>query len=219
MFKYECFVWFFRTMEFDQRLYVARGVPKLRGIAEQVVAQNTSFRFGQMDLLRRENGYIGRFLDTRTAKAVRNLSNKKGFEVIKLRDYGEKEYLVHAALTYGNLLSASEAHPDLRLSEITGLPIVLERDVSEYAEIYEIVRKRDGAISFVFKMAEVDRMLNEALDYRAEIVAEEANSIDTSNVNQIARFITNMSKRGEKEVYEMLARQNAFNLEKGRPNT
>ena len=137
-------------MLFDTRLYVSRGVPKLREVAMEIVRPSSGFRLSQYDASG-ENLYVCDFIDERKQKIIKNVPELlKGISILDLKAKGEREYSINASLVWGNLGSGSDSDENIGLSEITGLPIIPQRFVSEYEEMYKKIRSEDMVLLYGF---------------------------------------------------------------------
>ena len=204
-------------MLFDTRLYVSRGVPKLREVAMEIVRPSSGFRLSQYDASG-ENLYVCDFIDERKQKIIKNVPELlKGISILDLKAKGEREYSINASLVWGNLVSGSDSDENIGLSEITGLPIIPQRFVSEYEEMYKKIRSEDlrGSRTIFEGMERQDRMLGQSINHLSIMSANEASFVDTSNPDEVVKFMLKMADKGHKDMYEILAIQNMLNARKG----
>lgn len=197
-------------MEFDQSISVARGVPRIRDVAERLFKNNSEFGLGIIDYTP-ENPYFKLALASRRAKLSRTSYVPR--DKMRLKELGEREYLIQAGIAYVALIDASDSDINCPLSYSTGLPLINEELAVESERSYKNIREKKGVSSgFIERIKEADQELFRALQFTACWRSTEVARVDEKETEQVRTFFELMGINGVRDMYEMLARQNSIDL-------
>ena len=205
-------------MEFNEKRYVSRGIPKLSKDLAKAISRGIEKGERIYGPFEHENPHLREIIDYRQFEVGKNLERKITISNLTIEDLetlSQREFLLEASLAYQGLFYASTKSAEL--SRESGLPILTSEIGADILKLYTGLHKISGnSDEFLDFLREIDPLLCKALKSASKRYLDKNRRfpLEIDDLKRIKNRFKHMGNLGSEILYDALRKQNqSYRLE------